>query len=142
MDELGDLIARVEGATGADREIDIAIACAVRNPPIGVSRSTWESWPGQDGRFTGLIHCGGFTIERPPEFTASLDAALALCERVLPSVFWNVGVSDTKAPRYSADVACPGSGERPGYTPALAVLSALLRALQAATPLPTTDGGR
>ena len=63
MTDLSALIARVEAATGPDREID------------------WE------------VHClggmeGAGSYGRHPAYTASVDAVLALIERKLPDEAW------------------------------------------------------
>jgi hypothetical protein len=78
MDELGDLIARVEGATGADREIDrlIALRALKWSPPLrtGVcgpgyaNRADYE-WRDQGGAPVG------FDV---PEYTSSLGATIEL----------------------------------------------------------------
>jgi hypothetical protein len=63
---ISDLITRLEGAEGADRELDIAVARAFLLP--------WSrEW----------------TPPAPP-YTSSLDAALGLAERVLPGSRWMV----------------------------------------------------
>lgn len=77
----------------------------------------------------------GYNQVSPP-YTASLDAALALCERVLPKSGWGLQ-SNTKGQRgqprdcFWATVGMyePGRYDGAASTPALALLSALLRAL-------------
>lgn len=78
--------------------------------------------------------------ESVPGYTASLDAAVALVEKMLPG--WNFTVASTKVPgdaRPWADVASPAwiagendaeQGEGYGATPAIALLIALFRALE------------
>ncbi len=58
------LIEKLEGAGVGSRELDCAI---------------WTATGGWDH------------VERPPTFSTSLDAALALVERVLPGWVWNMG---------------------------------------------------
>jgi hypothetical protein len=66
-----ELLVRVQKATGPDRELDVLIA--------GYFGSTGPN---------GLIVCAGFL--GVAEFTASIDAALALVERVLPGNYFLV----------------------------------------------------
>lgn len=108
MTALTDLLARVEGASGADRDLDAAIGLA-----LGV----------RDVLGTGRA-----------AFTASVDAALALMESVLPGStfaahgpdedgkFWaGVGPSHYQAWADAEDISAA--------FPALAILAATLRAL-------------
>jgi hypothetical protein len=167
MDELGDLIARVDGATGPSREIDFRIAYQ-----LGWRFNGWNPWAPDDSspsdeafaRMEGLAghwHEPGDRFARidedpgedrwdePPEWSASLDAAITLCERTLPGWFVNLGDLDPTDKRAVATLAATGYPDEPhfhGLAPprqyAIALLSALLRALQASTPLPAADGGR
>lgn len=76
MTEIGELLERVKAATGPDRKLDRAIGLSVGGlksvEEFGMAGNWWE-------RFTE----GGLTVGLPP-YTASIDAALALVERVLP----------------------------------------------------------
>jgi hypothetical protein len=80
ISKLRELLERVESATGQDREIDRCLfdmACGGLFWPENVS--LWQS-----DRYS----------RAPREFTSSIDAAVALCERVLPG--WVVlGLYDT-----------------------------------------------
>jgi hypothetical protein len=137
MDELGDLIARVEGATGADRALDAFIKTILD----GGKPVPWEAclyW-----------RDNWLEPELVPPLTASIDAALALCERVAGEWTKIDLLSHRRRTSWSAELSRIGESDdeiliegRRLPTPALALLSALLRALQASTPLPTTDGGR
>jgi hypothetical protein len=103
-----DLIERVEGATGPDRALDTAIERALfGDEPIT------EGWQG--------------TLE----YTASLDLALALCERVLPG--WRVSVAHERNGEWSAFLITEDCDTAKAYapSPALALILAMLRALQA-----------
>lgn len=140
--DLTALLARVEGATEADRELDSDLVWLLFE----------ESWPATYSRAVSDPFPHIVTL---PEYTASLDASLALCSRVLPG--WTVagistydpygGYSETED--YRLPYACiagtpeevsvpynePPEWERPSFearakTPALAVLTALLRAIQ------------
>lgn len=140
------LLERVRGAGGPSRELDHDIA------PL-------------DGLVTG--HCGGFgwqcadhtckgcgkpmglyikgasyphdwrDDERLPRYTASIDAALALVERLLPNASW--GIRTTMEGSFAADV--PFVKLRDTHpspvlarTAPLAILAALLTALQSQDP--------
>lgn len=107
---IAELLERVEGATGPDRELDAAIECALA--------STWGS------------------AINPRPYTASLDAALALVERVRPGWTWEGGRDPAKASWAYLYAKIDGptfSASAP--TPALALLAALLRSLP-----PALDG--
>jgi hypothetical protein len=128
MQDLKELIARVEGASGPDRELDRLVALAVS----GATEDRDEL-----GGLRGYHKDGFWTSIGPIEpVTASLDAALSLLERVLPEAY--AGVQQN---RYE-----PGeAGDRTwnGYvflndeeheslkhpTPALALVLAILKAL-------------
>lgn len=121
---LSDLIARVDAATGANRELDRAIA-TWQFPHL----AECERWP------HGGWHSPAWGLIAPPEhYTASIDAALALVERVLPG--WFVGLQQNRwvgdERRWTAYITLDADEhEATTYTPALALLAALLRALQA-----------
>lgn len=118
---LAGLLARVEAATGADIELDEAISLALcdehrfmqlADAPVGAGCEMYRFGP--RGFHSAL------------RVTASLDAALALVERVLPGMLW--------AKNYEGGfrIYQPGvSGFFSGYakTPALALLAAMLKAL-------------
>lgn len=125
-DQLSALLARVEAAEGPDRELDARIEAAT------------SPWP-EDNTLTFISGSPTFRVHRGSavaldnargEYTASLDAALALCERVLPgwlrdvrelpSGNWIAFVS-TYEPARLFDATC--------RSPPIALLSAMLRAL-------------
>ncbi|MHB1086117.1 MAG: hypothetical protein ACYCZ0_00010 [Minisyncoccota bacterium] len=80
------------------------------------------------------IHCH----DPVPSYTASVDAAIALVERLLPGIFWVVGKGKTREAEppfgchllFGSDEII-GDGEAP--TAPLAILSALLTALLSET---------
>jgi hypothetical protein len=115
MADLTPLSERVEGAGGPDRELDREVwAALVANPPAS------------------LVHVGRIEV---PAYTASLDSALGLVERVLPGWAWRVEfVAKWRpgGPFYGADLTdgIKPASRRAGPTPALAVLAALLKALR------------
>ena len=140
MSDLAELLERVRAATGPDRSIDVAIAIAF--PPEGEKRrelsdaSTrcgqyWYSHKYEEGSRSAL------------EFTASIDAALALTERMLPGWSWKiVGEPGAVYPhcavvRNAATLSDVAEAFVASHrTPSLAILSALLAALIAQEPQP------
>lgn len=129
--ELRELIERVEVATEGSRELDALVVCAARGWTFIRKESFGYVYQRSSG---GPVRSSG---SDEAHVTASVDAALSLLELVLPG--WtvaNIGQDDGKLwwaelregfqTSYSR-VAI--SGKRP--TPALAVLSATLRAIQA-----------
>lgn len=137
MTDLTPLIQRVEAASGADRELDALIQAALRVQSPSLTAKWLEGWAGPwaaGGDRVFLILEDG---RRGPNFismplSASVDSALFLMERVLPG--WDYCLSRGSgeppmaalAPRHQvAEV------EASAATLPLAILSALLRALQA-----------
>lgn len=124
---LASLLTRVEGLTGPDREVDALLLNAVgdqalfRGPKIG-----WESREDGKGVWRSM-----------PNITASLDAVLALVERVLRPLHPGMTLtlkaiySGSREPYWYAEITWPSS-ERQGRatTPAIALLGALLRSLE------------
>lgn len=110
-----NLLSRLQGLTAPDREVDALIHTAT-NAPLRE----------------------GLRFGRVPAYTASLDAAVALCERVLPGWSWECRASGT-GDKGQATVWNPSKA--PGYneeqrayncaTPAIALLIAILTALEA-----------
>lgn len=122
--DLAALLVRVEAAEGADREIDKAINLAI----------------GRDNRF-----------HQDAGYTRSLDSALALCGRILPGRYWRAAeltpgeVSGMRPPgnqEFWATVGPAGAQEQAfGFTPALALIAAMLRALLALAGDTSGGGG-
>jgi hypothetical protein len=101
---LTSLLSRVEGCTGADPDVDHLLH---------------DLWPDGDGA---------------PNYSASLDAALALVERVRPGWDVVIGTSDYPSGQpwariYPQGHMHKGSGDVEAKTPALALLAALLKSL-------------
>jgi hypothetical protein len=88
MTNLQDLEKRLQEATGPDRVIDFWIAVELGpNPLTGTEpRPNWVNDNGQELELwdaTGRYGFMGYHVD--PNVSASLDAAIALAERVLPS---------------------------------------------------------
>lgn len=109
---LADLQARVEAATGPDRELDGAIEVAIRWLEAGrVGLKPEHRAPWKSDKFGSVFDVSVSYAAQP--FTRSIDAAIALVGRVLPGWWWKVGtcsVSDDAciAPDYNS----PVHGER------------------------------
>lgn len=126
---LGELLGRLEGATGPDRELDCRVWSAVNGYEFIRFDGAGVSWRklGGDNRHTDLSFVA--------KVTASLDAALALVERVLPGVWWHVAKGKLKADEplfgtvlYFTHEEELGGGEHE-TSPAIATCIALVRAL-------------
>ena len=114
-----DLIAKLEALDGPDREVDRAIL----------------AWLGFSWRGMNYWHHDNKTMwpnSAQTNFTASLDAAVALVERVLPRRDWIIS-SDNEAGEYKASVATNGGGfcAAESRAKAIALLIAALKALEA-----------
>jgi len=102
---LSDLISRVEIATEGDRGLDWELHC-----------------------LNGIEGVGSYGAH--PSYTASLEAAVALCERMLPGKAWMTWVSFPKTVDEFYGAAIDDGENSYSKTPALALCLALLRALQ------------
>lgn len=140
--ELRRLLERVEGATGADREIDAEIAVVFNVRPEWLARSDGRLWVDHKSSLDEpvLRFCDARTKPGPGNppagpyhtYTGSLDATLALVNRVFPG--WGYDVTFRAA--WGNHTACVIAPERravphvaAGKNAALALLAALLRAL-------------
>lgn len=139
MADLAELLERVTAATGPDRELDAALLRAFGFQRTAGNIANSGSWKHGDGSW--------LSASREP-VTASLDAALALVERVLPTIplpepygpwEWRVhGPNRNDAGMCRAALMWPQTeagahvklvGPAYGKTPALAILAAMLSAL-------------
>ncbi len=136
MTTLPELIARLEAATGPDRELDGELALSAGWTFQKMARDRVAYWrrPGETEYYMrGTL----------PPYTASLDSALALVEAKLPGWWWEVSHGVLSASGHGPFWASLYFGNRglwdedgepttiPGPTPPLALLLALCRALQA-----------
>lgn len=115
-----DLIAKLEAATGPSRALDYQIYLALRpTDDLEEYRKLYETDP--PAYWFWMSH---------QEYTASIDAAVALTERVLPDVGWSVATNRIDRRR----VARLWTGEiddgkaHAGASPAIALCLAILRA--------------
>lgn len=80
MTDLAELLKRVRSATGPDRELDAAVKIAAAAYMIVGGRSQQEV----------LAAAGGNLFDEAPAYSGSIDAALALTERALPRLMFNI----------------------------------------------------
>ena len=122
MPDLSALIERIEALTGTDDLVDAEIYATIGGAPHTTRAG---------GRVIPLI----LKHDSPkwPRYTASLDAAVALVERVLPGYKWSAGFS--RHVPHNAQVWAPsGHGYYEGECDsnrAIALILAALRALHA-----------
>lgn len=134
-----ELVARLEATSAGSRGLDAAITAHLNGallkpyPPatdFGPS-AKWQFWSLDGAHFLG--NESKFPV---PPFTTSLDAALALAERVLPGWLWNLAAETygCDAELFSPRGECwDGHGPATGATPALALCIAILRATTASS---------
>ena len=143
MRDLADLIARVETASGPDRELDCRIEAALVHAAqfLIVGPPTYATPRYFANPDLELDWIGYDLLETADNYTASIDAALALMERCLPGLvlvmrrlangLWQVDEAWIYNGPHDATDFDVDSSPRPG---ALAILLALLRALQSQEP--------
>lgn len=126
--DLASLLERVKAATGPDADLDVEIMAALlpkhkKTMEAGFDRLVAVAWEWRDFAWR--------TTDRIP-YTASIDAALALVERLRPWVPW-VDISGmNKRPDRDTGVwkvVLDGGWEGRAQTLPLAILSALLCSL-------------
>lgn len=121
--KLEALLERVEKATGPDRELD-AMAFQGFDPHFPEGAMQMHAGFIDPANFA----TGPYTSVKAPAYTASIDAALALVERVLPEHDWILQHTNG-----GLTIACQLGPNKDrlgwGETPALAILAALLTAL-------------
>lgn len=138
--DLSTLLARAEAAEGPDRELDARIFCAVNGYTFRSHRPDLGTPP------TGSAYVAYYEPkngEHPnaycPAFTATHDAALALCERELPGWLRDAGeryigiqardwIAHVETPWQDSPTTVRWTYCGRAKTPALALLAALLKA--------------
>ena len=135
-----DLITRLSKLDAPDREVDALIVAKLEPhifdapgfTPIRPIPSFHIDPQGDAIRFDG----GGIMcLSYFPLYTASVDAVIALTERVLPGWHWSIydtdGVGRCNAQLERPDFTGAEDFDGTGATPAIALLIALLRAKEA-----------
>ena len=136
---VSEVLAGLEAAECGNRELDALVEVEARTAEAersGLAREHWAKWRASASGLVGDPH----TQYPSRPFTTSLDAALALAERVLPG--WGFFLRKDKdgcncgLVYPEASFVTPGCGSSP--TPALALCIAILKARQASNP--TAEG--
>jgi hypothetical protein len=142
---LKSLLERVEKATGPDSALDVAIACTLLDAR---QHKAWNAANGLRPRGAPPLPDDVFWLRHARHYTSSLDAALALVEEKLPGCQWTVEtdacwlrvLTQDDVDEFQGSYNCRG-----GTCTALAVVLALLRALQSQqadrSPSPTEGEG-
>lgn len=141
---LQSLLSRVREATGPSEELDALALCAVACPGGAVAQSpingAWCIYDGSDNRSRPRLweKRGWHRVEGWP-LTASVDAAIAFAERVLPGWHWGLsrcigepdGRDSFSASVYDLSVerTMQPDFEEFAATPALAMVAATIAAL-------------
>ena len=133
--DIAGLIERLETATGPSKSLSRDIQCRVggwyrRTPSEGRTRHPTFIHPNacRDGKPVYDSLHGTDIWREPPDVTASLDAAMALVERVRPGAGWAVGKTPGGTGWARVFKAREYYSEAP--TPAIALLIALLKSLE------------
>lgn len=150
--DIAALIERIEAASGPGRELDAHISFLIGDHKIVSRSSGWAIFeaPFEQGNWAAASGCKSYddaismlaSFLSLPAYTTSIDAAVALVERMLPGQQWTLGQNIHH--RYWLCTLNVISGDPEGVTamasshaaptPPLAVLAALLRALQHQEP--------
>ena len=141
LDDLRKLLDRCERAEGGERELDAEIDALLRIGTPKMEPWAWANFPVWRPARNGsveVVHSdgsGGLNWQSQ-EFTTSIDAAVALVDRVLPrwgrSIYWNNCQGSLARVEDIANEQSSGTDyEARGANDALAVCAAMLRALMA-----------
>jgi hypothetical protein len=134
---LGELLERVRSAKGPDRKVDALIEVEVRRQEayrVGLNDQQRAYWT---ATVDGLVYDSATRYDAP-RLSASIDAALALVERVLPG--WRYDIHSPRFGRQFEGVLMDGDHASrridvaTATTAPLAILAALLSALIAQEP--------
>ncbi len=130
MSDLLSLAKRCEDATGGDGFLDVDIENALGGDAQHTPTNGFKRFYHDTRRWGAL-----------PSYTHSLDAAVSLCERVLPGIEWEVttlyGIGTASV---GLNDAVNGHTGARANTPALAICAALLRHCAAApSPAPESE---
>lgn len=132
-----DLIDRLEKAEGGDQDLSLAVNLALEGGEAVTYTANYIMEPRWAIRRQSANHVGGFAKEPNYPVTESLDAALALAERVLPGWLWDVTTITTAIGgiRKPLAVVMDPDGDNDDIrtygsaaTPALALCIAILKA--------------
>lgn len=135
MSGLSELIAKLEGLPGPDREVDGLIFGWLHNTePCGTFMCGFDEEKFQfrhpDDPKEGRHRAWYVRGDDLPAYTASLDAAVALVERKLPGESVLVGWWQTRETLPWARIGTWKEHDATGPTPAIALCLALLHSLE------------
>lgn len=139
-----ELIEKLEKVIGPDRELDACIAFTTGEFDFklkhGFEDCRIERGARREDDFVEVHVVNKGTLiygERYPRYTASIDAAVQLCERVLPDYLWGITQGTDGDVEFQGNIwpntqPFDASKDHFGYhsKPALALCIAILRALQ------------
>jgi len=134
MSDLAELLERVKAATGPDEALGEDIWVAV--VPGATRRNIMAEWPGERPIWEFSDPERNTIARFTPRITMSIDAALALTERVLPGWTWMMENSTEKSFVLWKPKAIRATVNEFAVTLPLAILAALLSALIAQEPQP------
>lgn len=135
-----ELEAKLSAATSPSRELDLEIALIVAGTIEKVfnkEREANEYWiagaVGKAGSYLGFDEDTRDALDFSPEYTSSIDAAIALCEAKLPGTLWNVNLHECEIFIPTSERFRDGEMVRKeflgrGCSPALALCLAVVRA--------------
>jgi hypothetical protein len=135
LEQCKSVLADLERASGADRDLEIRIATTVDGWTLerrGKDKKTWL-YQDRDKSWSGRKDPSPYGYGAYPRLTNSLDATIALVERELPGWEWlrkspgTMTVYDPDIPEKTWAVHYDARGA----TPPLALLTAMFRALVA-----------
>lgn len=97
-EDLPALLARLEAAEGPDRDLDAALHVGLCKPQQYPDDLRYYRLPSPNMDHMEMCAPGtywlkkrsGQSLQAAPHYTASLDAAIALCERAMPGWGWSV----------------------------------------------------
>jgi hypothetical protein len=129
MKDLQELIDRMKAATGPDRELDFAVYDHLFPPKPPPANAPHIELPPGFGR-DALSR----SMDPRPELTGSIDAALALVERVLPGAEYNIstlyGHAMAELPINADNYLAPQVRRMDGNMPLAIIECALLAKLE------------
>ncbi len=124
---LRSILARLEAATGPDRELDAEIAIALLDAPKLASGKKVRRTDLRASK-EGYVHHKADLCYSANHYTASIDAAVALIERVLPGAEWSAARNSNG--EYFGWIVSDGMPHCDDHeTPALVLCTALVKAL-------------
>ena len=132
-EELKNLLERVKAATGPDRDMDAAIIVATTPSKMTDEDLVYLKVPQKSDQCAPgtywLCQRSGMSLRTSETLTASVDAALALVESVMPECIVRIAndMSDIPDRQWLATVGYMQS--QPSANPAIAIIVALITAL-------------